>query len=207
MLKVVSRATSRALVSLEAAKQQLDIAADDTGQDQDLQRVIARASSLIERHCCRVFAREVVRETFRQVDARYCVVLQRDPATIRAVVADGELLDPERYELDGQLLYRIRHGVHAGWFTQRLVVDYAAGYQLPGQPEDADAEPLPADLEQACLLLITAMREAAGRDPMLRSQTVPETLSQSWLDPRNAAAHLPPQVADALGPHSRALFA
>ena len=206
MLTVVTPATSGALVSLEAAKAELGLPVDDTSQDQTLRRVIGRASALIARHCNQAFARETLRETFR-ANGREVLILARAPATIAAVTLDGQPLDADGWELDGRLLRRIQHDRLRHWSGLRVVVDYAAGYQLPDQPADPAAPPLPLDLEHACLQLLTALREAAGRDPMLRSLSMPDALSQSWLDPRAGAAHLPPQVAEALAPHVRHVFA
>jgi hypothetical protein len=206
MLTVVTPATSAALVSLEAAKAELGLPAADTSQDETLRRVIGRASTLIARHCNQVFARETLRETFR-ASGREVLILARSPASIAHLCLDGQELDPEGWELDGRLLRRLHGGWLRHWSGHRVVVDYAAGYQLPDQPADPAAPPLPLDLEHACLQLLTALREAAGRDPMLRSLSMPDALSQSWLDPRAGAAHLPPQVAEALAPHVRHVFA
>ena len=207
MLTVVTPATSDALVALEVAKDELGIPAADTSQDQVLRRAIRRASALITLHCNRVFAREVVRQSCRGW-GRVVLILARGPATVTQVEVDGLPLEPDAWEQDGRLLHRLRQGGQpTPWTGDRVLVTYAAGYRLPEQPTDPTAPDLPLDLEQACLQLVTALREAAGRDPMLRSLAVPEAISQSWLDPRAGAAQLPPQVAEAVAPYVQHTFA
>ncbi|EHM00534.1 hypothetical protein HMPREF9946_02574 [Acetobacteraceae bacterium AT-5844] len=206
MLTVVTPASSSALVSLEVAKSELEIPADDTSQDEKLRRAIARASAMIARHCNRVFAREQLRQTFRPMTSD-ALLLARSPATVTAVTSDGQPLTGEEWELDQCLLYRLRGGCRIPWFGRVVVVDYAAGYRMPEGPQENEAPELPLDLEQACLQLLTFLRESAGRDPMLRSLSVPEAISQSWLDPRAGAAQLPPQVAEAVAPYVRHVFA
>lgn len=207
MLTVTSRASSHALVELEAVKAELGLSggAEDTG----LQSLIARASGMIAKHCNQTFAREGLRQVVRDIHGRDCLLLARRPATVRAVSVDGVALAPEEWGLpEGSArLMRLQGGLPCAWRGRAAVVEFDAGYRLPGQAPDPEAPEVPPDLQQACLRLVTALRESAGRDPLLRSTNLEQVMSHSWVDPRALGADLPPQVADALAPYRRRSFA
>ena len=207
MLIVTSRAATHALVDLAAVKAELGISGD--GENEALQTTADRASGMIATHCNRIFAREGLRQTLQWVDGRECLLLARRPATVRAVTVDGAALALTDWALpEGSArLMRLQDGAPVCWRGGLVVVDFDAGYLLPGQPPDADAPPVPADLQQACLRLVTALRESAGRDPLLRSASLDQVIARSWVDPRAGGSDLPPQVADGLARYVRRSFA
>ncbi|ONG53452.1 hypothetical protein BKE38_12110 [Pseudoroseomonas deserti] len=207
MLIVTSRTTTHALVSLAQVKAELSISGDE--QNADLLSAIDSASVMIAGRCNRIFAREGLRQIVYGIDGRECLLLARRPATVLAVTVDDVELAPEEWALpeDSARLMRLRDGLPCAWSGRVIIVEYAAGYRLPGQPDSVEGPPVPEDLRIACLRLVTALRESAGRDPMLRSASMDQVVSRSWVDPRKGGSDLPPQVADGIARYVRRSFA
>lgn len=190
MLTVVTPAASDALVSLEEVKAELGISG--TSQDTYLTSLIQQASDALAHYCGRdTFARQVYRQTERITGRRASIVLDRDidPA-VSAVTEDGTVLDPAAWELDGSLLYRLSGDQRAAWGRGVVVVDYAAGYTLPMST--------PGDLARACLIAVTALWSAKGRDPMLRSESTEGVGATQWFAGGGAASRGLPSDALAL---------
>lgn len=196
------------LTVLEAGVQRLttiamaiDVAGAANLLDDEVGRLIDTASSAIARQCNRQFGRERLREGLRP--GKGPLILSRSPVSaLYSVTADGNQVELEGVELDGGagLLGRLdAAGDACPWWNRRVVVEYAAGWAMPGSP-DRD---LPPDIEQACLLLISDTLAGQGRDPRLRSESTEGVGSTSWLDPRAGQEHLPPQAAGLLRPYRR----
>ena len=197
MLTVVTAATSRRLTTVEAVKATLGI----TGADQDAQigALIDRASGMIASYCRRVFACERLRQRFERTYAT-TITLARFPVAVRSVSTDGAALGIDAWAVDSEagLLERLGPGgCGRPWLGNATVAEYDAGYQLPGQAAVEGVPPLPADIEGACITLVSALRFSASRDPMLRSESTENVGSASWIASAEMGA-LPPQVADAL---------
>lgn len=72
-------------------------------------------------------------------------------------------------------LYRLNEIGHSRtWPAGKITVVYQAGYALPGRPQQNQIASLPADLEGACLELITARFRSKGRDRMIRARDQPQ---------------------------------
>ncbi|WP_182422306.1 hypothetical protein [Aureimonas sp. ME7] len=157
MLTVVDPSESKALTTLEAVKRELG--APD--QDALLMEMILRASATVETLCGRSFARERVRETSSGVvRLGGSVTLSRWPIVeIHSVTANGAEMEDDRYDLD--------HGVLTGAFG-RVVVEYTAGYVLPGQ----DGRDLPHDIERVVIELAKNDWHSRSRDMSIRSEDV-----------------------------------
>ncbi|HEV7455917.1 MAG TPA: hypothetical protein VGN96_04010 [Roseococcus sp.] len=200
ILTTITPPSASALVLLDVVKADLGLAGT-FDQDPWLASEIIAASATIARHCDRVWGRATVQETFRAVGHdREALLLSRCPVVaVASVLVDGTALAPEGFEVDAEagILYRLDGDERRGWRARAVVVTYTAGYLLPGQA----GRDLPADVERAARLLVTAAYEARGRDPMLRSESVQGVGAVSYLDPRAGAEDMPPQAAALLSPY------
>lgn len=220
MLVVNTAATSTQLCSLAAVKDELCLT--DTSADAYLSRAIDWASAAVLRYVNRVLAQETVTETIRlnragggYFDAAWNVqggtprrlqqvVLTRYPVISIASVISGDdtLAAGTDYECDLELgeLYRMINDARAWFNARKIVVQYTAGYKLPN---DGTARTLPADVERAAILGVSAMYAARRRDPLLRSETVDQVGSSSWLDPQSGNGGLPMAATAMLEPYRR----
>jgi|KBSMisStaDraftv2_1062788.scaffolds.fasta_scaffold06638_8 hypothetical protein len=179
--RVVTPASSLALVSVDQAKAALGIDPSDTSQDAALSAQIDAVSAAINNWCDRVFAVQVYRDQLRNVCGQYGepLVVRQYPIVVDdggvplvSVAEDGAALDatllevfPEQgavYRLDATL-------VPSSWSVALAVVDYTAGF-----------EAIPADVQAACLEWLTLRWHAVGRDPALRSETIPDLITQVY---------------------------
>jgi hypothetical protein len=198
ILTIVTPAASAALTDVNAAQAELGL--DGTEDITYIQQQIAAASAAIASWCGRTFAREVLREVWRDVSWQEVVSLSRYPvASIASVVADGETLAAEDYECDIEsgMLYRLSADERTRWTARKLTVNYTAGYILPGNA----GRNLPHDVQRACILMVAAQHNARGRDPLLRSESAQDVGQVSYLDPRAGMEAMPPQAAALLAPY------
>lgn len=178
MLTVTSPAASYDLTTLAAVKTALEV----TGSDDDafLSDLIERASGFIAAWCNRVFARETVEETFRLSRPAYHVQLARWPvASIATISEAGTALTSAEWEMDASTgtLYRLGSSDNRCTFpAAKIVVSYTAGYLLPG---DA-GRTLPAEVEGACIALVSLAYHQKGRDPLVKSATLGQTALSYW---------------------------
>jgi hypothetical protein len=106
--------------------------------------IIRRSSAAVATLCNRVFAKESVIETFREIDTPR-LFLDRYPITnVAAISAQGATVDPTTYDLDTHS-GRLMTISGAKWLAP-VQVTYTAGYELPFES--------PPDLRQAALLMI-----------------------------------------------------
>lgn len=156
-ITVVTPATSTSLVNIDEARLALNLSksTDMTAHDQ-VELFIQWASGEISTLANRVFAREEVVETFRNIDGSTVrLYLERWPvAEIASVDENGVLLvNGTDYEIDAGSGTLARLGDTA--WTEPVIVTYTGGYQLPN-----DAPPA---LKQATLLLTREAYQAATR--------------------------------------------
>jgi hypothetical protein len=198
MLSVLSPAASTRLTTIAAVRENIQVGSEV--DDITLGEWIDQASASIVSHCRRQFARETVMETFRR-PANGPLLLERAPLVAAPTVsADGvDLLDDDLdCDLSAGLLYRLHGDCRGGWYSRLLTVTYTAGWLLPAQP----GRDLPADVEQACLILLAARNAGQGRDPMLRSENVEGVGSSSWIATADMGS-LPPQATGLLQTYIR----
>lgn len=148
---VLSRAASLDLVSLEAAKTELDLGSRDTGKDAWLGLAIKQISGAVRVHCNRVFVPELVRDQFDIQQDPYPyqtpggfaqLQLSRWPViggvSVVQTLASGAspstqlLIEGKDYRLDaaaGQLL-RLNPwtGTGTSWEAIPVAVTYVGGY-------------------------------------------------------------------------------
>lgn len=144
-MQVLDPAPDHDLVSLYDAKLALNLPMTDTSRDQQLALFIRWASGEIEAQCNRIFAKERVSETFREImpNVNKRIFLTHYPVEqkdIESVTFDGgtEL----EYDLDSRsgTLYAVN-----GAWTEPVTVVYTGGYEVP--------EKSPLAVQQACLLI------------------------------------------------------
>lgn len=211
MLVVTVPATNHRLVTLEVVKAELRVTG--TSEDDFLGNAIDRASAAIERWCNRVFAVETVRETFARSqlagfhmpafgNSSDSLVLTRWPVvSLVSVTESGSALATSAYEFDpaSGLLYRLGNGgLRRPWMNGAAVVEYQAGYVLPGD----DGRDLPADIERAAVMLVKAEWFARDRDPLVKTEDVTGVLATTyWVGGIPGGGTLPPDVEGLLSPY------
>lgn len=168
MLEIVTAATNRKLTTVAAVK--LDLGITGTDQDVQLGTLVDQYSAAIVGWCDRPFALEAVRETLFERCRSDGLMLSRWPiVSITSVAIDGTTLDPGDYiadKLTGILYLRSAtlHGAY--WPAGESVIEYPAGYVLPGD----DDRTLPHEVERAAIMLVKGAHFATARDPALRSE-------------------------------------
>jgi hypothetical protein len=142
-ITVTIPAPDRALVSLYEAKTSLKIIPSSTDSDELLKMLILQASDEVQTLCSRVFPKESVIETFREIEnpitrlplSRYPV----KPEDIVSVDADGITVD---FDIDQESgILTIFNGT---FWTESVIATYSGGYKVPQE--------VPAALRQATLL-------------------------------------------------------
>jgi DNA-binding transcriptional regulator YdaS (Cro superfamily) len=152
IITVLTPATSFDLMTLSEAKMLMGISPADTTQDTALQFFIDVNSQIIARLCNRTFAREEVREEWRELNGGTRIFPSHWPiqsGDIESVESPlGTVLDPTGYELEeesGKIELIDPTAGYANAWAEPVIVTYWGGYMLPGEA------PLP--LKQACTVL------------------------------------------------------
>lgn len=124
-----------ALTTLEKVKAYLEIAADDTGRDEVLTRLITSAQATIENYCRRKFEAADYEENF-DGPARRIFPKQYPVISVSSLVYGDNDTAIEDYK---------NRGTHIDLIYNYCDIDisYRAGY-----------ESVPDDLEQACIMLV-----------------------------------------------------
>jgi hypothetical protein len=197
-----------ALTTLETLKAELGITG--SASDARLTRLITHVSSQIETFLGRNLERRAVTDTF--IRSRRFLFLTAWPVVGSVTVtSDGTALTSDQYVLDAdegilsQPVYGVGYGSPCGYLWYGTVtVDYTGGYLLPGSV----GANLPGDIERAALDLAIRYHHVGGRDPTLRSETVPGVLEQSWsaIDNIPTVAGLPLDIANGLIGYKRAVL-
>jgi hypothetical protein len=175
-IKILEPATSFALVTLDELKLMLGIS--DTSTDLQLQQMIDWYSAHVSQITNRVFAREKVRETWRDLQDRriflsHWPVIDGDIESIES--PRGALMPVTDYELEegsGKLsLFGSRN--------EPLVVTYTGGYNLPDEAPD--------DLKNAASLLMRKGRTEAQREATAGIRSISHRDSRvQFFDPNQA---------------------
>jgi hypothetical protein len=200
-LAILTPAVSRDLTTLETARAELGLTEADTSADDDIMRMIHEMSSVVVGYCGQSFAEETVEETFWPEtcgEGLDSVVLSRAPiSTVTSVELDGSELSTGDFEIDEQkaILYFLRNGCACAcrWFRS-LVVTYSAGYPL--------LDGLPEAIERATLIMIKDQYNSIGRDPSMRSETIPGVHSYT-LGGADSSTSISSAVAGLLDPYRR----
>jgi hypothetical protein len=172
-VKVLTPATSYALLTLDELKAILNVPLTDTSEDTQLQMLIDQYSDVVATMCNRVFAYETVEETWRCSDSPRLFLTRYPVADADLVSVEsprGSIVDPASYELENAS-GKLR--IDGAW-AEPVTVTYSGGYALP------DAAP-PA-LKAATGMLIQAARGQARMTSGLRSVMHGDTRVQ-YFDP------------------------
>ena len=204
--RVITPADSLALVSLDDAKVVLGIDPADTTKDAALTQQIDAVSAAVNNYCNRIFAVQTYQDQFRYVynwlysgeplrTRQFPIVVDSGGVPLVAVSEDGAAVDVTLWDVYAEegALYRLDGTAVAGWNGTTILVDYTAGY-----------DPIPADVQGAALEWLTARWFAMGRDPALRSETVPDLISQVYAGDAGAGTSggaIPPGARDLLAPY------
>jgi uncharacterized phiE125 gp8 family phage protein len=216
VVEIVTPAESELLTTLDRVKAELQITTDVN--DEILQAKIAEASSDIQAAVGKRLPWEGVKETFWHDDDRHpqravhfgnpaqtTLFLNRTPvAAIASVTVDDIVLDPSEYRLDpdaGLLDRLLTEGIPCAWcFRKSVVVAYTGGYTLPGQ----DGRNLAYAIEGAVVALVSDYWASRGRDPTLRSESIPGVIDrQFWVGAVGDPGLLPPRVLASIAPFRR----
>jgi hypothetical protein len=137
-IQVLTPASSFDLMTLDEAKQMLGISLTDTSDDAQLAMFIDINSASISRLCNRIFAREEVSESWRELNGGNRVFLSHWPvlqADIESVQSPlGTMVSPDDWELEeasGKVSF---FGVAA---IEPVVITYWGGYNLPDEAPGA----------------------------------------------------------------------
>ena len=199
---VIKPAATARLTTLENVRMDLGgmLGAAD---DPRVERFIDQASATAASFCHRTFGRQVYRE---RIDLRPYwsdreIVLSAGPLNrILSVTRDGVLLDSAQYLGDGSSIVRYEGEHRCCWYGRSMVVEYEAGWLLPGEKVGTEfglAPGLPADIEKAVIQLIGVAISEAGRDMTVKSDTV-EGIGSRQYYVQGASASLPHPAAEAV---------
>jgi hypothetical protein len=138
IIKILTPATSFDLMTLDEAKLMMGIATTDSSEDQQLSLWIEINSATVARMCNRVFAREEVREEWRELNGRHRIfpshwpIKEEDIESVESPL--GTVLDPSAWELEEESGKIEIFGAVA--FTEPVCVHYWGGYDLPDDAPD-----------------------------------------------------------------------
>ena len=146
IIKVLTPGSSFALMTLDEAKTLAGINTSDTSEDAQYTMFIDINSAVVMRLCNRIFAREEVREEWRELNCGNRIFPSHWPiktADIESVESPiGTVLDPSAYELEEE---SGKIEVFGAAFAEPVAVTYWGGYQLPDEA--------PPPLKQAMAML------------------------------------------------------
>jgi uncharacterized phiE125 gp8 family phage protein len=216
IVEILTPAESELLTTLERVKAELQITTD--ANDEILEAKIAEASSDIQAALGKRLPREDVKETFWHDNdihplraahfgnpAQTTLFLNRTPVlAIASVTVDDMVLDPSQVRLDpdaGPLDHLSTDGFPCAWcFCKSVIVAYTGGYVLPGET----GRNLAFGIEGAVVALVSDYWASRGRDPTLRSESIPGVIDrQFWVGAVGDPGLLPPRVLASIAPFRR----
>lgn len=203
----ITPAASYDLVQLADVHAYQGIPPTDTTQDAFIAGAISRVSAAIQTYCGRNFAVEGRSDTFypersdypwqlpgniRKLNLTSWPVInvgsvqiffdQASPQTLNTT--QDFLIDPARGQLvrmDATL------NIPSAWDTVQTVVQYTAGYA-----------PIPLDIQDACLRMISSSMKGRGRDPMLKAIEQAGVRQEYWVDASGNKGNFPPDITEVL---------
>lgn len=190
----------------------LQVELDETGNEVELEILIAEASAAVERFTDRPFAKERVTETLEGFN-RPKMILGRTPiVTVHEVQFKDTTVTSTSYSVDNAkagVMFRKTGWLTTELLTQHIVLqpigigtrdwsfDYTAGYVLPSFSSTEDRD-LPYDIERAVIETAKAWRRSRDRDPTIKSEKIGDFWAASYKDQM-----LPDRVVSLLEPWRR----
>lgn len=200
ILTVTAPASTFDLTTITDVKADLGIT--NTDSDALLTRYVSESSIEFANACNRVFAKETVSELFRPDEPKRTLVLTRRPVvSITSVTEDGDVTDASDYETDltAGLIYRLEDDCRCAWGAAKIVVVYQAGYVVPASA--------PKDLQKAIRAIVKAQFLSKGRDPLVRSESVPGVYEVAyWVGGLPGGEAWPADIKAALDRYSNPLI-
>jgi hypothetical protein len=205
----VTAPSSLDLTTLATVKTELGIT--DNTKDAQLARYITAASIAAEQFCNRDFVVETVEDDFWPQRDSYprpvtgglgpLQLSQWPIVSITSVVENAITLtlgtDFVVDATNGQLTRLDGNSYPTYWPTVPIAVVYSAGYSS-----------IPADIEDAVIRMVRNRWFAKGRDPLVRQQTVPGVLEQTfWVPTGTDAGNMTADVEDILSNYRPSVFA
>ena len=183
---VLTAATDTDLTDLAAVKEELEI--QGTRNNSWFSRAISVGSTAIQNYCNRTFAQQTIQDQFwfardswprivrdeiapLQLTAWPTISIVSVVETIAGIVTTlaigtDYLLDAEH----GQLTRLNLHGNPCHWYSSPVVAVYNAGYAA-----------IPADLDEAAVMLVKMRWFGRHRDPLIRSQNAVGAYEASYV--------------------------
>jgi hypothetical protein len=204
MLTVTTPAQDRTLLTLPELRGA--VSQSGTATDADLQEIGDRIAGVVASYCKiptdgvnpPTLRKERIVETFRLDRPRTRLILARHPvAAVVDAMENGIAVTAADYELHpGGLLARLRSDRLAFWGCGKIVVTYEAGF-----------ERVPDDLKMAAIKLARLYWSERSRDPLVKSEAVPDVLTTSYWVGSIGDGSLPPEIADLLSPYVHRMVA
>ena len=162
IIEVLTPATSFDLLTLDEAKMLIGLATTDPSEDAQLGLFVTMNSETVMRLCNRIFAREEVREEWRELNGGCRIFPSHWPINkidIESVESPiGTVLDPGTYEVEeesGKIEFFGGTGLASPW-TEPVAVTYWGCYDLP------DEAPMPLKRAVAMLNLQSKLLASLG---------------------------------------------
>jgi len=198
MITVTTRANSTALTTLDNVRSSLMISdrSDDAWLKRQVDAVSQMAIQVLGIEMAEDGTRNLGVETLSETldrrtrypwlpplgvirprrEADTIIVLGRRPViSIASITENGTEVDPSDYELfatDGRVK-RLSSGLPSAWPCTLIVVNYTAGWKLPGDGAGVTGPALPSPIEEAVIEGIQAKRAARTRDMGIKSENIP----------------------------------
>jgi hypothetical protein len=199
MFQVLTPASDLSLLTIEELRVAIGLASDDVSQDEKLETLGKRVSSIITAACQVVkdgispptLLLEGCIDMYRLKCGQQAIYLSRKPVyQMVAVSASGSLLTQDvDYEVDaasGKLI-RLSGDNETCWAAGKLEVQYDAGY-----------DPVPEDLKAIAAQLAGGYWADDGIDPMEKRVSVPGVIDvERWVD-ANADGQMPKEIMQRL---------
>jgi hypothetical protein len=164
---VTKPAPDPALITLYEAKVALQIPTSSTDMDELLRFIIIRASDEVQTLCSRVFPKEEVIETFREIGNPITrLPLSRYPVKVDDIVSIAIDGSPAEFDVDSASGILTLYG--GNFWSESVVATYAGGYAIPQE--------VPPALRQATLLFAKDYYQTTQRgDQSIRQITHKES--------------------------------
>lgn len=198
---VITAATSYDLTTLDAVKDELGIS--DGSKNDTLKRYITSASAAASQYCNRRFQIEGVKDEFWPERDAYpyqipggvdVLQLSRWPVVtpITSVVENSiTLVEGTDFRVEyvsGTLIRLDQNQYPRKWIAWPVVAQFSGGFS-----------PIPSDVDDAIVRMVTRRYSAKGRDPNLKQESVPGILErQWWIATGTESGNLSPDISDVL---------